>query len=156
MKNKVLVVEDDLAVRKAIQFILEGSGHEVMMTASIPTGLALAPEADVILLDLKLGEETGDQFLEELRGRKLYTPVVVLSGVFPRAEVEDRLRKFKIVDFMEKPFKAKDLIAKVDQAAQVADSMVALSVSTDRLKAATDTLRQVAGTHITEIGKSAY
>lgn len=154
MSNKVLVVDDDLGIRKAIQFILEGSGHQVMMTASVPTGLALAPDADVILLDLKLGTETGDQFLDELRRRKLYTPVIVLSGAFPRAEVEERLRKFKIVDFMEKPFKAGDLIKKVDQAARVADSMVALSVSTDRLKAATESLQQVAGRSITEIGKA--
>lgn len=156
MKNKVLVVEDDLAIRKAIQFILEGSGHEVMMTASVPTGLALAPDADVILLDLKLGDQTGDEFLDELRGRKLYTPVVVMSALFPRAEVEKRLGRFKIVDFMEKPFKAKELIAKVDQAVQVADSLVALSVSTDRLKVATDNLRQVASAHITEMGAKPF
>jgi FixJ family two-component response regulator len=154
MKNKVLVVEDDLAIRKAVQFILEGSGHEVMMTASIPTGLALAPDADVILLDFMLGAETGDKFLDELRRRKLYTPVVVMSGMVPTDDLEARLKDFKIVDFLEKPFKAGDLIDKIDAAARVADSMVALSVSTDRLKAATESLKQVAGRSITEIGKA--
>lgn len=154
MKNRVLVVEDDLAVRKAVQFILEGSGHEVMMTASIPTGLALAPDADVILLDFKLASGTGDQFLEELRRRKLYTPVVVMSGMVPRDDLEAKLKEFKIVEFLEKPFKAGDLVDKIDAAARVADSMVALSVSTDRLKAATESLKQVAGRSITEIGKA--
>ena len=126
-----------------------GGGNVGAMTALYVSEKEVA---DVILLDLKLGDTTGDQFLAELRSRKLYTPVVVLSGIFPRAEVEERLRKFKIVDIMEKPVKAKDLIAKVDQAAQVAEQMVALSVSTDRLREATKNLRQVADAHITDTG----
>jgi FixJ family two-component response regulator len=80
--------------------------------------------------------------------------VVVLSEAFTRAEVEDRLKQYKIVDFMEKPFTAKDLLEKVESAARVADSMSALAVSADRLKAATESLKVVAGLSITEISRA--
>jgi two-component system OmpR family response regulator len=153
MSNKVLVVEDDPATRKAVEFILGGVGLDVLLTSSVSTGLALAPDADVILLDLKLGNETGEEFLQELRRRGLYTPVVVFSGVYPRVDVEERLKEYQIVDFLEKPFTASDLIEKVEAASRMAESMADLSESTDRLKRATASLQQAAGANITEIGQ---
>lgn len=153
MNKKVLVVEDDPAVRKAVQFILEGNHHDVLLAADVKSGLEQAEFADVILLDLKLGHETGDLFLEELRRRRLYTPVIAFSGVYSKAEAEERLERYKIVDFMAKPFKAKDLLDKVECAGRVSDSMQALSHEADRFKAAATSLRILAGKSITQIGQ---
>lgn len=152
MNRKVLVVEDDPAVRKAVSFILEGNRHLVMTAANVRDAMLLAPEADVILLDLKLGSESGDQFLQEFRSQGFYTPVIVLSGVFPRSDAEARLKKYKIVDFIEKPFKAKDLLEKVESAEKVAGTMESTCEAADRFVAATENLRLLAGKSITEIG----
>lgn len=152
MNKKVLVVEDDPAIRKAVEFILEGNGHRVMAAGNVRDGMLLAPDADVILLDLKLGGESGDQFLEQLRAAGHYTPVIVMSAVYPRVEAETRLKKFKIIDFIEKPFKAKDLIAKVQTSERVAGTIESTCEAADRFSAATDSLRILAGKSITEIG----
>lgn len=153
MNKKVLVVEDDPSIRKAVGFILEGNHHHVLTASNVRDGLLLAPEADVILLDMKLGGESGDDFLAALRSQGHYTPVIVLSGVYTREVAEDRLGKYKIVDFIEKPFKAKDLLEKVRLAEKMAGTMESACEAADRFSAATDSLRILAGKSITEIGK---
>lgn len=150
---KVLVVEDDKTLRTALGSILERSGREVLNAGTVEEGLVQAPSADVILLDLKLGEESGERFLEKLRGVGNYVPVIVLSGVFPKESTSERLKKYEIVDFMEKPFKTLDLMARIGQAEKVTRGIASISEAADRFTKATATLRQLAGKTITEIGR---
>lgn len=153
MNKNVLVVEDDPAIQKAVAFILEGNHHTVMGASTVEEGLAAAAHADVIVLDLKLGAENGEDFLQKLRRRGSYIPVIVMSGVYAKAPTEARLKKYKIVDFIEKPFKAKDLLDKVGSAERMADSMSSTCEAIDRVKAATECLRILSGKSITEIGQ---
>lgn len=152
MSRKVLIVEDEPPIRSAIRYVLEKNGHQVTEASNVREALSLASDCDIILLDLKLGSESGDQFLKELRNRGLYTPVIAISGVYSRAEVEARLAKFKIIDFIEKPFKQKELIEKVESAARVAGTMESTCEAADRVVAATQSLRLLAGKSITELG----
>lgn len=152
MTKKVLVVEDDQAVRNVLKHILESSHHEVMLSSGVKDGLRQAPEADLILLDLKLGAETGDTFLEHLRASGQYTPVIVLSASVPKAEGEIRLKKYKIVEFVEKPFKAGDLLGKIDMSMRMSDTMKSTVEAVDQFSRATNRLRVLAGKSITEIG----
>lgn len=153
VNKKVLVVEDDASIQKAVAFILEGNHHQVMPASNVEDALLLAPEADVILLDMKLGRETGDQFLETLRKMGFYTPVIVISGVYPRETAEERLGKYKIVDFIGKPFKAKELLDKVASAEKFCGTVESTCEAADRFSAAATSLRILAGKSITEIGK---
>lgn len=153
MNRKVLLVEDDPSIRKAVAFILEGNHHHVMTASNVKDGLVLAPQADVILLDMKLGRESGDDFLAALRSQGYYTPVIVLSGIYSREIAENRLGKFKIVDFIQKPFKAQELLEKVTSAEKMAGTMESTCEAADRFSAVTDSLRILAGKSITEIGR---
>lgn len=147
---KVLLVEDDRTLRTALGKILEGSGREVAHADTVETGLARASDADVILLDLKLGADSGERFLELLRNDGKYTPVVVLSGMYPKEEALGKLKKYQIVDFIEKPFKLGELLGKILDAEKVAKDMECVSESADRFARATASLRKVAGKAITE------
>lgn len=153
MNKKVLVVEDDASIQKAISVILEGNHRHVMPASNVQGALLLAPEADVILLDMKLGRETGDEFLESLRKMGFYTPVIVISGIYSRETVEERLGKYKIVDFIGKPFKAKELLDKVTSAEKLSGALESTCEAADRFSAAATSLRILAGKSITEIGK---
>ena len=151
MNKKVLVVEDNKDDREAAVRVLEAY-YDVMQAGTVRGGLELAPIADVILLDMKLGPDTGDQFLKMLREWGFYTPVIVISGLFPRRVVEDRLRQYKIVDFIEKPFKAKDLLDKVFEAEKLSGTLESTCEAMDKFSAVADSLRMVAGKSITELG----
>ena len=81
---RVLVVEDDLDIRKALVDLLRGHGHAVSGAGAGAEGLAAiaGDRPDAILLDLALPDMGGDQFLEALRqdARFENIPVVVMSG----------------------------------------------------------------------------
>lgn len=152
MRKKVLVVEDNEDDRNAVLRVLDAD-HDVMLASTVREGLELAPIADVILLDMKLGPGTGDQFLKALRTWGFYTPVIVISGLYPRHIAEERLGQYKIVDFIGKPFEAKDLLGKVLKAEQLSGALESTCEAVDRFSAAADSLRMVAGKSITELGR---
>lgn len=143
MKRKVLLVEDDATLRKALAYVLSSNGHEVMEADTVMSALALAPDADIVLLDLKLGNENGEQFLEKFRKSGNYAPVVVLSGAYPKSDTFEKLRKYKVVDFVEKPFRASELLGKVGLAGKVVESLEGVSVGVDRFRAATESLKEI-------------
>jgi len=150
---KVLVVEDDKTLRTALGTMLERTGREVLNASNVEEGLLHAPEADVILLDLKLGAESGERFLECLRGVGNYTPVIVLSGVYPKETTAEGLKKYEIVDFMEKPFKSSELVDKLTVAEKATRGIARFSEAADGFAKATANLRQLAGKTITELGR---
>ena len=143
MKRKVLLVEDDATLRKALGYVLSSNGHEVMEADTVQSALKMGPDADIVLLDLKLGNENGEQFLEKFRKAGHYAPVVVLSGAYPKSDTFEKLRKYKVVDFVEKPFKASELLGKVGLAGKVVENMETVSMGVDRFKAATESLKEI-------------
>jgi len=142
MKRKVLLVEDDAALRKALSVVLVNNGHEVMEADTVKQGLEKAPGADIVLLDLKLGNENGEVFLDQFRRGGHYAPVIVLSGAYPKAETFESLRKYKIVDFVEKPFKTAELLGKVGLAGKVAEDIKVVSEAPSRFKAAAESIKE--------------
>jgi DNA-binding NtrC family response regulator len=107
----VLIVDDERNIRRTLRMVLEGEGHAVHEAGSSKEAEAvLARESiDVILLDVKLGED--DNGLELLRAlkapredgaRTADIPVVMISG---HATIEDAVQATRLgaFDFMEKP-----------------------------------------------------
>jgi two-component system nitrogen regulation response regulator NtrX len=107
----ILIVDDEKNIRRTVRMVLEGEGHTVHEAGSIAEADAvLARDAvDVILLDVKLGEDNGLDLLRSLktRGEDGSTrlseiPVVMISG---HATIEDAVAATRLgaFDFMEKP-----------------------------------------------------
>lgn len=148
----VLLIEDDRNFRVGLGSMLERTGRTVSFAATVEEGLLKSPHADVILLDLKLGNESGEDFLEKLRAAGEMTPVIVLSAIYPKATAAPRLRKYEIVDFIEKPFKMADLVVKLGAAERLVANMHDMAESAERFKKATTNLRKICGKSITELG----
>jgi CheY-like chemotaxis protein len=123
--RRVLVVEDDPNVRKAVGQLLAAEGCEIAMAADGAEGLAQAQQVlpEVIILDLSLpsADPWGGDFdgfgvmtwLERRLGRAL--PVVVLTG--RQDEATRRQAEAKGVSaFITKPFNPRDLVAAVRNA----------------------------------------
>lgn len=132
-KKKVLLVEDDTAIRGAVLSLLERNGYQVHGVADGDAALKMVDDADLVLLDIFLPKFSGDELLRRIRGKGNYIPVVLMSAM-PEPEAREYFEEFKVVDFVSKPFKSKDLMEKVNKAAAVAEDMKVVRHSTDRLR----------------------
>lgn len=133
-KKKVLVVEDDNGIRMAIASILERQGYAVTSVADGEEALNQVDKADVVLLDIFLPKVTGDEFLRRVRGKGNLVPVVLMSAAMQEPEALECFKEFKIVDYVAKPFRTKDLVAKVNRAAVRADQLLTVKDTANRLR----------------------
>jgi DNA-binding NtrC family response regulator len=100
----VLVVDDEKNIRRTLRMVLEGEGYTVSEAGSAPEARSALADAepDVIFMDVKLGDDSGVELLEELMSRDHVTPVIMISG---HASIEDAVRATRLgaYDFLEKP-----------------------------------------------------
>lgn len=133
-KKKVLVVEDDNGIRLAISSILERQGYTVTNAVDGVQALEQVDKADLVLLDIFLPKITGDEFLRRVRSKGNMVPVVLMSAAMGEAEAMECFKEFKVVDYVAKPFRTKDLVEKVNNAAAIADNLFVVKNTADRLK----------------------
>lgn len=113
MTLRVLLVEDDAALRRTLGDALVVEGFELLTAASLAEGLALAEHAraDLVLLDLGLPDGDGQSLLAELR-RHSGVPVIVISAREAEGQ-KIRLLDEGADDYLVKPFGAGELMARV-------------------------------------------
>ena len=102
---RVLIIDDDEALRKMIRFRLRNS-YSVLDTASPEEGVVLALEhkPDVILVDLMMGSQTGFGVCQGLTALSMteHIPVFVISGA-PKALYKDFCQALGAKGYFEKP-----------------------------------------------------
>ena len=117
--NSVLVVEDDELLVKVLERLLSVSGFEVQATDNGEAALELAESArpDLIILDCLLPGMHGFEILRSLKDSGVLKdiPVILLTA---QDREEDIVRGLSLgaSDYIVKPFKAKELVARVDRA----------------------------------------
>lgn len=111
---RILVVEDD---SKIASFVVKGfkqSGHAVDCCADGEEGLLYAETTpyDAAVVDIMLPKLDGLSLVQRLRGKKIRTPVIILSA---KASVEDRIKGLNAGadDYLTKPFAFSELVARV-------------------------------------------
>jgi DNA-binding response OmpR family regulator len=111
---RLLVVEDEDKLRKALQRGLADEGYEVVAVEDGDDGLACAvgEPFDCLILDVMLPGRDGIEVLSELRAGGSPTPVLILSA---RGELEDRVRGLDLGadDYLTKPFAWSELLARL-------------------------------------------
>jgi DNA-binding response OmpR family regulator len=114
-QQRILVIEDDAAIRRGILHALAFHGYTTLEAADDEAGLelALGSDYDLILLDLVLPGGDGLEILRKTRTRRGAVPVVILTA---RGEEEDRIRGLKLGadDYVVKPFSVKELLARIE------------------------------------------
>jgi DNA-binding response OmpR family regulator len=112
---RIVVVEDERAIRRGVVDALRASGYEVAEAADGEAGLneAMQPGVDLVLLDLLLPRRDGLEVLRQLRCVRATLPVIVLTA---RGGEDDRVRGLKMGadDYVVKPFSARELLARVE------------------------------------------
>lgn len=113
MSTTILVVDDDPAISEMIGIILASDGFETAFCSDGDRALATFDDVgpDLVLLDLMLPGKDGIEICREIR-RVADTPVVMLTA---RSDTVDVVRGLEAGadDYMVKPFKPQELIARV-------------------------------------------
>lgn len=113
--KKILIIEDDAALREILGLALEAENFRVSLALDGEQGLrmALQEKVDLIVLDLVLPAIGGLDVFRRLRERGLSTPVIMLSG--KKKEEMDRVLGLELGadDYLVKPFGTKEFLARV-------------------------------------------
>lgn len=113
-KQRILVVEDDPAIRKGVAHSLRFNGYEVVEAVDEAGGLAAAASPfDLLLLDLNLPGGDGLAILKAVRAADAAVPVIILTA---RGDEEDRVKGLRLGadDYVVKPFGALELLARIE------------------------------------------
>ena len=114
MGAKILVVEDDLNIRRAVVDELCSHGWEVEQAMDGELGLELAIEKqfDCLILDLMLPRIHGYEICKNLRREGKGVPIIMMSAL---GQERDVLRGFEVgaTDFIRKPFSLAELVMRV-------------------------------------------
>ncbi len=117
MAYRILVIDDETAIREAIRMTLEYEGYKVEEARSGEDGLDKAGKTpyDAILLDIKMPVLDGLEVLDNLKAQKIVTPVVMVSG---HGDISTAVECTKrgAYDFLEKPLNRDKLLLTVRNA----------------------------------------
>jgi len=112
--EKVLVVEDDRSVQKALTRLFESEGYDIKVAGDGPSGLAAFREQvpSVVVLDLRLPGMPGSDVCRHIKTENGSVPIIVLSAA---TDVTDKVLLLELGadDYVTKPFSPRELLARV-------------------------------------------
>ena len=112
--ERILVIEDELPMRTALEDVLAAEGYRVLTEADGELGLhrAIEEKPDLILLDIMMPKLDGYAVCAELRRLSNPVPILMLTA---KGQVEDRVQGLDAGadDYLVKPFSTEELLARV-------------------------------------------
>ena len=116
-RGEIFVVDDDPAVRETLSVVLSAGGYEVICFADGAALLAVARTRtpSCILLDVNIPGKSGLDILKELRGEDYPAPIFMISGQGDIAMAVSAIKNGAL-DFIEKPFRGGEIVARLNEA----------------------------------------
>ncbi|MFP4190548.1 MAG: sigma-54-dependent transcriptional regulator [Candidatus Hydrogenedentota bacterium] len=113
--HTIAVVDDDPGQRQLLTNALRRAGYEVASAEDGPQALEVAPQTDLVLLDVRMPGMSGLEVLDRLKRDHPALPVILLTAFI---DVRDAVNAIKTgaLDYLEKPVDLDELIAAVDDA----------------------------------------
>ncbi len=115
MKNKILIIDDNEKLCESLEMNLMHLGYRCDYRTNGPSSLKFLDEEspDLILLDLSLGEESGLEILECIKGKNAFIPVIMITG-FGTIHTAVQAIKAGAVDYIQKPLNFTHLLKKIE------------------------------------------
>ena len=112
--GRILVVDDDDALRETLAEFLEAEGYTVQAAGDGATALFLIERSlpDLVLLDMRMPLLDGPKFMRELDNRGIDVPVVVMTAAEDESYAQN---EFHPSGFVGKPFHLEELQSAVDR-----------------------------------------
>ena len=113
-RKRVLLIEDESAIRTVVTEILRHEGFEVIEASAGQVGIrtAVAREPDIILLDWVLPDISGLDVCREIRRQGVLCPILMLTGRSSKVDMVVGL-EVGADDYITKPFDARELTARL-------------------------------------------
>jgi CheY-like chemotaxis protein len=119
---RILVVDDDRAIRESITLLLSSVGYDVVEAADGRDGLAKISAAhfDVLIVDIFMPGMDGLETIREVRRHQPGLPIIVMSGLAFRSASSSPpdfltiATKLGAVQALYKPFRPRELLAAID------------------------------------------
>ena len=117
MSKRILIVEDAGEFRLLLQEVVEAMGYEPVVAERATEGWRIMQKKPVslILLDLKMPQIMGHNFIKFVRERGIQVPVIVVSG-YLKPKVLESLLQYGIRTIISKPFKIQRLTREIGNA----------------------------------------
>lgn len=109
----ILVIDDEVQIRKLLEISLEANDYKVLFAVDGKEGITIAAshQPDLILLDLGLPDEDGQEILVKLRER-FQNPIIILTVKSAEEEIVKTL-DHGANDYLTKPFRTQELLARM-------------------------------------------
>src|SRR5258705_12774149 len=117
---EILVIDDEVQIRRLLEITLESNGYKVKEAATAKEGMIAAANhpPDLVLLDIGLPDESGHAVLQKLR--EWYTKSIIILSV--ESSEEDIIKALDngANDYLVKPFRTGELLARIRSALRIA------------------------------------
>jgi len=124
MAKRILVVDDDIAVRNSFKLALEDTGYDLDLAETGEKGLEMAGanKYDMIYLDLRLPGKSGVEVLHEIRKRDAATPIYIITAFHKDyfEELKQSQQEGIVFELLKKPVDG-------DQIVQLTESILEMS-----------------------------
>lgn len=109
----ILVIDDESQIRKLLEITLDSNGYKTIFATTAKEGITMAANhpPDLILLDLGLPDDDGQNVLKQLR-EWFQNPIIILSVKSAEEEIVKALDN-GANDFLTKPFRTQELLARI-------------------------------------------
>ncbi len=123
--QKVLIVEDDVICREAMERLLQGYGYETCSCSSGQEAITLLKRQkfDILITDLQMPEMDGLELVSKAQSLDGQMRMVLMTGI-PAEDLGDRLKKSKVNGFLSKPLDWSNLILLLESLIKVKNRSV--------------------------------
>lgn len=117
MKKKIVVIDDEQAIRESLKGVLEDEGFEVLTASDGESGIRLVREniPDLVLLDIWMKGIDGIEVLKRLKEELPFIPIIIMSG-HATIDIAVNATKLGAFDFIEKPISLERLFLLIENA----------------------------------------
>jgi DNA-binding response OmpR family regulator len=116
--TKILVIDDDAAVRMTIEHLLRDAGYDVLTAEDGMLGMAMfrSEQPDLVITDIIMPEQEGIQTIAEMRKARPDAKIIAISGGgrIGNADFLQMARALGAMDVVSKPFDPDELLTIVE------------------------------------------